>query len=169
MNVKVEAYLAEKQREEAAKKQAYREKILKKAGLVTKEYSPYEQTSQEYPHYDYEEMRPYKLICEEITEEEFALLEQHARQDTEETPQDGQMFANIGSKIKGVAMAACWIGIIISVFAGIILLAQGDEGILYGLLTAGAGALVSWLSSLFLYGFGELIVKVTEIAENTKK
>ena len=40
---------------------------------------------------------------------------------------------------------------------------------LYGLLTAVLGALGSWVGSLFLYGFGELIDKATEIAANTQK
>lgn len=169
MNVKVEAYLAEKEREQNAKQQAYRQKVLMAAGLATKEYSPHDQASQEYPIYDYEEMRYYRVVCDEVTDEEFALLERYAQEEKEETPEEGAMFANIGGKIKSVATAACWIGILISVFAGIILLAAGDEGILYGLLIAGVGSLGSWLGSLTLYGFGELIVKVTQIEKNTRK
>jgi len=169
MNVKVEAYVADRQREEAARKQARREKILRNAGLAQKIYSPYEQASQEFPHYDHEEMRYYKLIFEEVTEEEFALLERYAAEEKEERPEEGNMFSNIGGKIKSVATAVCWIGIIASVLTGIVMLAQGDEGILFGFITAGLGALVSWVSSLFLYGFGELIVKVTQIEKNTRK
>ena len=79
------------------------------------------------------------------------------------------MFANIGNKIKAVAVAVCWIGIIISLLAGVIMLGSGEDLILPGLLTAALGALGSWVSSLFLYGFGELIVKVTEIEKNMRK
>lgn len=97
MNVKVEAYLAEKEREIFAAKDAYRKKILRNAGLVENIYSGNAQASEEFPHYDYDEMS------------------------------------------------------------------------LFGLLVAGIGSLVSWLSGLFTYGFGELIVKTDEIAANTRK
>ena len=169
MNVKVEAYPAKKQPEEEAQKQAHREKILKAAGLMTKEYSPHEQSSEEYPHYDYDEMRYYKQVFEPVTDEEFALLERYAAQEREETPEEGAMFANIGGKIKSVATVSFWLGTLASIFAGIIMLAAGDEWILIGLLTACLGSLGSWVGSLFLYGFGELIHKTTQIEKNTRK
>ena len=75
MNVKVEAYLATKEREAESKKQAYRQKILRAAGLAEKVYSPYEQASQEFPLYDVDEMRYYKLVCEDVTDEEFERIE----------------------------------------------------------------------------------------------
>ena len=44
------------------------------------------------------------------------------------------MFSNIGGKIKGVAYTAFWVGVVVSILAGILLLAAGDEMILVGLL-----------------------------------
>ena len=55
------------------------------------------------------------------------------------------------------------------ILGGILMMAAGDEMILVGLLVAGVGCLGSWLSSLFLYGFGELIAKITQIEKNTRK
>ena len=37
-----------------------------------------------------------------------------------------------------------------------------------GLVLIVAGPIGSWISSFFVYGFGELIEKTSEIAENTK-
>ena len=168
MNAKVEAYLAEKEREQAAEKLAYRQKTLLKAGLAEKVFSPTGQASKEYPHYDADELRYYKLICEEVTDEEFARIEAYAAEEAA-VPEEGKMFASIGEKIRSVAMILCWIGISFSVLAGLILMAQDSDLVPMGILTAGVGALLSWVSSLFLYGFGELIVKATQIEKNTRK
>lgn len=169
MNVKVEAYLADQQRQAQDKAQAYRQKVLETAGLAQKVYSPHEQASQEFPHYDEEEMRYYKLVCEEVSDEEFAKIEAYAREETVSAPQAGTMFSNIGNKIQSVAQVFCWIGITLSMIAGIVLLGTDEDLILTGLLVAGVGSLSSWIGSLFLYGFGELIVKVTQIEKNTRK
>lgn len=76
------------------------------------------------------------------------------------------MFDNIGGKIKGLASILTWIGIVASVIIGIIFIADGDGG---GILIMILGSLTSWLSSLLLYGFGELIENTSTIAQNTSK
>lgn len=169
MNVKVEAYLADQQRQEQGQQQAYRQKILEAAGLAQKVYSPHEQASQEFPHYDYEEMRYYKLVYEDVTDEEFEKIEAYAKEKPVAEEEAGAMFSNIGNKIQSVAQVFCWIGIAISVIAGIVLLGTDEGLILAGLLVATVGSLGSWIGSLFLYGFGELIVKITQIEKNTRK
>ena len=79
------------------------------------------------------------------------------------------MFDHIGSKIKSLAKIVCWAGIIISVLIGIVMLASGgDVSSPIGLVLMFAGPLCSWIGSFFVYGFGELIEKTTEIAENTR-
>lgn len=70
------------------------------------------------------------------------------------------MFNNIGGKIKSVASVLTGLGIAISIVIGIIAIIASAPGI--GLLTIFLGSLASWLSSLTLYGFGQLI-------ENTDK
>ena len=75
------------------------------------------------------------------------------------------MFYNIGSKIQTLAVAIFIIGIVISVIVG---LGFMEETFIGGLLIAIMGCLCSWIVSLFAYGFGELIEKTTEIAENTR-
>ena len=68
------------------------------------------------------------------------------------------MFDNIGSKIKTLAKVVCWIGIIGSIIAGIAMIAtMGSVGVLSGLLTIVLGALLSWVGSFVLYGFGEMV------------
>ncbi|MDR1328063.1 MAG: SHOCT domain-containing protein [Oscillospiraceae bacterium] len=86
------------------------------------------------------------------------------------------MYNNIGEKIKGLAKVIAWIGIIVSVIAGLILIVEGSDsyyggGILIsvGIVVVVVGTLVSWIASWFMYGFGELIEKTAEIARNTAK
>ena len=92
------------------------------------------------------------------------------------------MFDNIGGKIKGLAKFVCWVGIIISVIAGIVLMVQGSEVNSYyysggagtgliagGLMTMILGSLLSWLGSLTLYGFGELVENSAECVSELKR
>ena len=81
------------------------------------------------------------------------------------------MFSNIGEKIKGLAKALCVIGTAASaiIAAGMFLVA-GDAWrydrvslITLGLITLMVGPLASWISSIMLYGFGELIDRASSI------
>ena len=68
------------------------------------------------------------------------------------------MYYDIGRKIKTLAKAICWIGIICSIIGGIVMLAtMGKPGVLPGILTIILGALFSWVGSFVLYGFGEMV------------
>lgn len=78
------------------------------------------------------------------------------------------MYDNIGNKIKGLAKAVFVIETIMSVIAGFILLTIDEDLSLIGFFLMIVGPLVSWLSSLLLYGFGELIDKANEIERNTR-
>ena len=83
------------------------------------------------------------------------------------------MFDNIGGKIKAVAKVVCWFFIVISVLSGLFMIINTldyfrFEIFLTALFTMIVGSLVGWLSSLGLYGFGELIERTTEIAVNTR-
>jgi hypothetical protein len=94
------------------------------------------------------------------------------------------MYSNIGGKLKTLAKVVALIGTIISVIVAFYCFNLYDKSRVYignvvqdvnnGLLLAGfsfliIGSLFSWVSSLGLYGFGELIEKTTEIARNTAK
>lgn len=85
------------------------------------------------------------------------------------------MFNNIGSKIMKLAKVICWIGIIVSVISGAIMIvggaslmsnssygSYGPSGspvstIVVGVCTIIFGCLFSWIGSFFTYGFGRLI------------
>ena len=85
------------------------------------------------------------------------------------------MFKNIGGKIKGLAKFICYVGIAISVIAGIFMIGfgsssyNGDTMIVMGCVVMIVGSLVSWIDSFFAYGFGELIENTTVIAELAAK
>lgn len=66
------------------------------------------------------------------------------------------MFENIGKKIKGVAQFVTWLEIVASVIVFVILVMDKDTlGLAFAVLIV--GCIGAWLSSLVLYGFGQLI------------
>ena len=75
------------------------------------------------------------------------------------------MFSNIGRKIKTVAKVVAWIGIGCSILAGLAGLASPLTSPIPSIIVAVIGSLASWIGSFCLYGFGELIDKVSAIAE----
>lgn len=89
------------------------------------------------------------------------------------------MFSNIGKKIKVTAKVFCWIGIIVSVVGGVGMIVAGLTGmlprvstaalILGGIGTAMLGALVSWVGSFLMVGFGELVENSSIIAASIGK
>ena len=80
------------------------------------------------------------------------------------------MFDNIGRKIKGLASAVTWIGIILSIISGISMLSSsGGLLAIPAILVMALGSLFSWLASLTLYGFGQLIENSDIIANEYRK
>lgn len=78
------------------------------------------------------------------------------------------MYQNVGKKILTLANTLCIIGIVISCIAGLAILVSDEDMFLVGLLAAGIGSLSSWLGSLLLAGFGELLVTTAEIRDMMK-
>ena len=76
------------------------------------------------------------------------------------------MFNNIGEKIKGLAKILCWGGIIFSLIFGWVLIFNKIQ--MLGLLLMIFGPVCSWISSFFMYGFGELITETKNISKHTK-
>ena len=67
------------------------------------------------------------------------------------------MFDSIGRKIKTLAKVLCWLGIIGSVIAALVMInSRYSETRITGLITLFAGPLVSWISSFTLYALGEI-------------
>jgi hypothetical protein len=98
------------------------------------------------------------------------------------------MFNNIGGKIKGLAKFLCWLGIILSVIAGVVLIiaastkssysfdSYGERitlstggSIVAGILVIVFGSLFSWIGSFFMYGFGELVENSKKVADRVSK
>ncbi len=80
-----------------------------------------------------------------------------------------KMYSNIGGKIKVLAKIVCLLGIIVSLVYGIYFFATFYWMRGMGIVIILVGPLLSWVSSFFAYGFGELIEKTTAIAEQTTK
>lgn len=82
------------------------------------------------------------------------------------------MFDNISSKIKILATAICWIGIIGSIITSIVMFFNANETadlyIPLGCMFLFLGPIVSFANSILIYGFGELIEQSQEASENTR-
>ena len=79
------------------------------------------------------------------------------------------MFDNIGRKIKTLAQAVCWIGIVCSVISGIVTISIDDDLAFLGIIIIVIGSLISWVSSFTLYGFGQLIENTDQLVLNAEK
>ncbi len=91
------------------------------------------------------------------------------------------MFNHIGRKIKGLAKFICWIGILLSILVGVVIIAGGDAselsdavegaeqlagmGWIGGVLVIIIGSLASWIGSFFMYGFGQLIENTDRLVQ----
>ena len=79
------------------------------------------------------------------------------------------MFDNIGSKLKTVAQVFAWLGIIASALFGLIVMFANGDTPVPGLLIIVFGCLGSWLSSLGMYGFGQLIENTDKLVAQQKQ
>jgi hypothetical protein len=76
------------------------------------------------------------------------------------------MFNKIGEKIKILAIVICIVGIVASLFVGLLFIA--DDEILLGITTIVVGVLASWVSVFVLYGFGHLVENSEKMVELQK-
>jgi len=83
------------------------------------------------------------------------------------------MYTNIGAKLQVLAQLIAWIGIGASALIGFMMIVSGlGQGFLgQSLVAMGIGIFIGgsasfWISSFFICGFSELIVKTTDIANN---
>ncbi len=78
------------------------------------------------------------------------------------------MFNHIGENIKGFARLCTALGIVVSIIVAIIMCTNGGN-IVLGLLCLLIGALISWMSSWALYGFGEIVEAAMRINRKLKE
>ena len=78
------------------------------------------------------------------------------------------IFGNIGGKIKSLAKTLLWVKWIVCLVAAIYF-STSDTGFLSAGIILLGGLLVSWVSSLLLYGFGQLIDNSTHIVEQNNQ
>ncbi len=80
------------------------------------------------------------------------------------------MFDNIGGKIKGLAVIIFALGAVGSIIGGFVMMCSGiDELVITGLLTGLLGTLFSYISTMALYGFGQLIENTSYTANDMFK
>lgn len=85
-----------------------------------------------------------------------------------ESNEDIGWFHNIGGKIKVLASVCTVIGIILSILLGVFLIGYSETPV-YGILVFFVGPLLSWVSSFFIYGFGQLIENSDKLLELAQK
>ena len=74
------------------------------------------------------------------------------------------MFTNIGGKIKTCAKTIAVMGIVGNIISGLLVISRGGRSSSVALIGMGfailiVGALIFWIGSFFVYGFGELVEK----------
>ena len=77
------------------------------------------------------------------------------------------MYENIAAKIKLLAKIVLGLGALIGLVFAILLFADvivNEDLAFLGIIPLIFGPVLGWLSSLLVYGFGELIEKTTDIA-----
>lgn len=80
------------------------------------------------------------------------------------------MFKNVGSKIQTLAKIICWLGIILFVLCGVVMLYAGINVTDYNYISSGVillivGPISCWASSLALVGFGKLVQDNSEMKD----
>ena len=80
------------------------------------------------------------------------------------------LYSNIGSKIKNWAKWVFIVEAIASMIAAIYMMASAEDSwmLVVGMIVLVVGPFIAWVSSWLLYGFGEIIVKLTAIERNTR-
>lgn len=73
------------------------------------------------------------------------------------------MYDNAGKKIKNLASGMAGVGISLCLVICMVMCATSKQLVVWGIIIAVVGSLISWLSMLFMAGFGELIQQATEI------
>ena len=76
-------------------------------------------------------------------------------------------YSNVGGKLKIFAKIIFALDTALTVLLGIAILILAEESNTMGLFFIILGPVFSWLGSLVLYGFGELVERAAEIAHNT--
>ena len=67
------------------------------------------------------------------------------------------MHKNVGGKIKKLSDIVLYVGIGCSVISGVAVMLPGRIMILLGLVVIAVGCFSSWIGSLLMYGFGQLV------------
>ena len=80
------------------------------------------------------------------------------------------LYNNIGSKIKNGAKWVFIVEAIASVIGAICMMASAEDSwmLVVGMIVLVVGPFIAWVSSWLLYGFGEIIAKLTAIERNTR-
>ena len=78
------------------------------------------------------------------------------------------MYNNIGKKIKMLAKVIFFVEAIAAIFGGISVIGLDEDLAVVGILIMIVGSVFAWVSSWLLYGFGEIIDKLSDIEQNTR-
>ena len=71
------------------------------------------------------------------------------------------MYSDVGKKIKTLATACAWVGVVTSLILGVSLIS--GLGLLAGVIAFALGCFCSWLGYLMLYAFGEITDCIRDI------
>lgn len=90
-----------------------------------------------------------------LTEDDLRSYDPYAPNPSGTSPKS--LSGGVGDSITGLGNVICVVGIIASVIIGGSIVFNDDDFFLIGFLIIGLGCFLSWLSSLLLRGFGQLV------------
>lgn len=79
------------------------------------------------------------------------------------------MFNNIGKKVKTIVTIECWIEILASIIAAVIIIKLDKDLVLLGVGIIVLGSVNAWLNTILHYGYGQLIDNTDRLVDNTNK
>lgn len=80
-----------------------------------------------------------------------------------------KLYANIGRKIKILAFVSFIVDAIGAVIAGLVIIGEDSDSLIWGLLTIFCGPFVAFVGSWLMYGFGQLIETTDENHRELRK
>lgn len=178
----VEKFIAEKQAElqkkcaealapseEAAR--AEREARLIRLGMCKKEYSEGQAYSEEYPYQEYKTGKFYRLVPFTVTEEEYAAICHYDNSAMELMPKKRTdlWLGKSARKYRLTALLHFLIGLLGSIFAGVILYMMESQYLFVSLGVAILGGMHAYLSAVQIYAAGKTLEKAEHLVALSEK
>ena len=178
----VEKFIAEKQAELAEKcgealapaaenARAEREARLIRLGMCQKEYSESQTYSEAYPYQEYKTGRFYRLVAFEVSDEEYAAICRYDNSAMELKPKrlGDRLFGRGAKNYRRTAGLRLLLGVLISLFAGVVLYLFESQYLFLSLGVALLGIWNAFLAAVQTYTAGKSLAQIEHLIALSEK